>query len=113
LPNTLTKGAAHDKIDALLASGNAYNFLTPKQLACLHYYGFDVSKIDYEEAKTLLDRVHESPESFDVPEPWETAKYRLYPKLYPAASRGRPRGCLIFVLVAVICVGAIIYISLH
>jgi hypothetical protein len=113
LPANLTKGEAHDRIDSLLASGQSYNFLSPKQLACLHYYGFDPAKLDYEKAKTLLDRVHESPESFDVPEPWERAKYRLYPKLYPKPVWARPRGCLTLAIIALISLGAVFFLALR
>jgi hypothetical protein len=113
LPATLSKGEAHNQIDALLVHGQAHYFLSPKQRACLHYYGFDEEKMDFEEAKQWLDRVHESPESFNVPEPWETAKYRLYPSLYPASEKPRRQGCITLLFVIVFCGSAIIYLLLR
>jgi hypothetical protein len=113
LPKSMTKGEAHDRIDALLGNsrGQAHTFLSPKQLACLHYYGFDVSKLNYDEAKALLDRVHDSPESFDVPEPWETAKYRLYPRLYPDPNPKRKMGCLAVCLLLFLAIVGVAYLS--
>jgi hypothetical protein len=91
LPPNLSKGQAHDMIDARLNDGHP--FLSPKQMACLSYHGYDPAKLNYDEAKDLLDEIHEYPEKFKVPEPWETAKYHLYPKLYPSLP-AKGRGCL-------------------
>jgi len=104
LPSNLTKGQAHDMIDARVSG---HDFLTPKQLACLSYHGVDPLKLDYDEAKAILDRIHASPESFRVPEPWATAKYHLYPILYPAPAAKRSKGCITLVLVGFFCMGAI------
>ena len=113
IPPNLTKGEAHNQIDGLLARGQAHHFLSPKQRACLHYYGIDAEKLDYEEAMLWLERVHEKPESFSVHEPWETAKYRLYPTLYPASEKPRKRGCLTLVVVLIICGSAIVFLLLR
>jgi hypothetical protein len=113
IPASLTKGEAHNQIDALLAKGQAHIFLSPKQRACLHYYGFDEEKMDFDEAKNWLDRVHDNPESFNVPEPWETAKYRLYPSLYPASERPRRKGCIPLLFVIVFCGSALIFLLLR
>jgi len=54
-----------------------------------------------------------SPESFDVPEPWETAKYRLYPKLYPDPMGKKRRGCgLFFVLLFIVICGLVVITAL-
>ena len=113
LPATLTKGEAHNQIDALLVHGQAHYFLSPKQRACLHYYGLDEEKMDFEEAKHWLERVHESPKSFNVPEPWETAKYRLYPTLYPASERPRRSGCAALILGLLFSGAALFYFLLR
>ena len=110
LPSNLTKGQAHDMIDARL-SGHA--FLTPKQMACLSYHGFDPSTIDYDEARVLLEKIHKYPESFDVPEPWATAKYHLYPKLYPPSGRSRQLGCLAIIVLIIVSVCIVVFVATH
>lgn len=113
IPKKFTKGEASKEIGRRVEGKPAQSILSPKQFACLSYYGFDLLKLSYDEAMVLLERVHESPESFKVPEPWETAKYRLYPKLYSDPNRKKPRGCLTLILVTIICGGAIVFLLLR
>jgi hypothetical protein len=110
LPSNLTKGQAHDMIDARV-SGHA--FLSPKQMACLSYHGFDPSSLDFNEAKALLDRIHEDPRSFKVPEPWETAKYHLYPNLYPAQTAAASKGCAPLIVAAIFCLGVLVIMAIR
>lgn len=77
LPASATKGDASRIIDDIIHSG-----VTPKQRACLEYHGYDWRNMRREECYEALDLIHIKPRSFHVPEPWETAKYRLHPNLY-------------------------------
>jgi hypothetical protein len=110
LPETLTRGQAHSRIDTLLANGVSFNLLTPQDIAALDYHGFDPVTINPVEAGATLKKIQETPWAFKVSEPWEYAKSRLYPKLYPAQAKKKSAGCAIALAVtAVFLLGALLW----
>jgi hypothetical protein len=107
---SMTKGRAHELIQQFI---DVVSKLSDKQIACLQYHGFDPIKMTLEQCSQTLDNIHRNPAQYTVPEPWETAKHRLYPALYPASEKKQTSGCAALILGLAFCGIAFVYFLLR